>query len=174
MQSKRVQQNISGGANQNTMRVAQWMLQRPRAVTFFGCVGDDAMGAEMKRKAEVVGVRVVYQVDKQHDTGAAPRTLPQNFVVCGIFSHHGSNFRTSCIFSHWSFPCRYDNVHFFLTQVYALLSSLGKIGLLCQGSGPPCISRPISCRVQRIGVWWRKRKVITFAAFHSRCHRKAF
>ena len=59
-----------GGANQNTIRIAQWMLQRPHATTFFGCVGNDKMGEEMKKKAEEVGVRIVYQIDNEESTGA--------------------------------------------------------------------------------------------------------
>ena len=60
---------VTGGANQNTIRVAQWMLQRKHATTFFGCVGDDKMGKAMRKKAEEVGVRVVYQIDKEEATG---------------------------------------------------------------------------------------------------------
>ena len=59
----------TGGANQNTIRVAQWMLQRKHATTFFGCVGEDKMAEEMRKKAEEVGVRVVYQINKEAATG---------------------------------------------------------------------------------------------------------
>ena len=61
--------SYTGGANQNTIRVAQWILQRRNATTFFGCVGNDKMGVEMKKKAEEVGVRIVYQIDKEESTG---------------------------------------------------------------------------------------------------------
>ena len=66
---------FAGGANQNTIRVAQWMLQRKHATTFFGCVGDDKMGKEMRKKAEEVGVRVVYQIDKEEATGIIKTTV---------------------------------------------------------------------------------------------------
>ena len=31
---------IAGGATQNSCRVAQWLLERPQSVAFFGCVGN--------------------------------------------------------------------------------------------------------------------------------------
>lgn len=61
--------NFSGGATQNTIRIAQWMLQKQHATTFFGCVGKDKMGDKMRKKAEEVGVRVVYQIDEEEATG---------------------------------------------------------------------------------------------------------
>ena len=33
---------IAGGATQNSIRVAQWMLQVPFATAYMGCVGKDA------------------------------------------------------------------------------------------------------------------------------------
>ena len=37
-------QYIAGGAGQNSMRVAQWMLQRPGLTGYFGAVGTDEFG----------------------------------------------------------------------------------------------------------------------------------
>ena len=39
---------IAGGAAQNSIRVAQWMLQAPGATTYIGCVGKDATAAKMR------------------------------------------------------------------------------------------------------------------------------
>ncbi len=63
----------SGGATQNAIRVAQWMLQRRNATTYFGCVGADDMASEMRKAAEQVGVKVVYQVNQEHGTGVYTR-----------------------------------------------------------------------------------------------------
>ena len=30
---------IAGGATQNSIRVAQWLLEKPQSVAYFGCVG---------------------------------------------------------------------------------------------------------------------------------------
>lgn len=60
---------LPGGATQNSIRVAQWLLQRPKATTFFGSVGDDKFGAILKKTAESVGVNVRYQVVEGMSTG---------------------------------------------------------------------------------------------------------
>ena len=60
---------IAGGATQNSIRVAQWMLQRKNATTFFGCVGKDRFAQQLKEKAEEAGVRVCYMEDIKHSTG---------------------------------------------------------------------------------------------------------
>ena len=60
---------VAGGATQNSIRVAQWLLQKPKATTFFGCVGNDRMGGILKKKAEEVGVNVHYQINPAKRTG---------------------------------------------------------------------------------------------------------
>ncbi|XP_077999007.1 uncharacterized protein LOC144451955 isoform X2 [Glandiceps talaboti] len=60
---------IAGGATQNSIRVAQWLLDTPKATSMFGCVGDDKFGEKMREKAEKVGVNVRYLVTKEHPTG---------------------------------------------------------------------------------------------------------
>lgn len=37
-------QYIAGGAGQNSIRVAQWMLQMPGCSSYFGAIGADAFG----------------------------------------------------------------------------------------------------------------------------------
>ena len=51
-------QYIAGGATQNSIRVAQWMLQAPGATVFVGCVGKDANGDKLRQCAEADGVKV--------------------------------------------------------------------------------------------------------------------
>ncbi|XP_006824957.1 uncharacterized protein LOC100371695 isoform X2 [Saccoglossus kowalevskii] len=60
---------IAGGATQNTIRVAQWILGVPNATSYFGCVGKDKFGDTLKAKAEEAGVRVHYQYDEKEPTG---------------------------------------------------------------------------------------------------------
>ena len=38
---------IAGGAGQNSIRVAQWMLQVPGSTAFFGAIGDDENGSRL-------------------------------------------------------------------------------------------------------------------------------
>eukprot|EP00095_Tigriopus_kingsejongensis_P005636 snap_masked-scaffold420_size176246-processed-gene-0.11 protein:Tk05636 transcript:snap_masked-scaffold420_size176246-processed-gene-0.11-mRNA-1 annotation:"adenosine kinase" len=61
---------IAGGATQNSMRVAQWILGGPQgACTFFGCVGQDETAKTLEKCAEDAGVTVKYQYHKEHPTG---------------------------------------------------------------------------------------------------------
>jgi len=62
-------QYIAGGATQNTIRVAQWMLQQPGMTAYMGCVGADANGAKLKAACDKDGVAAHYMVDSTTPTG---------------------------------------------------------------------------------------------------------
>ena len=49
---------IAGGATQNSMRVAQWILGTPKSTAFFGCVGQDETAATLEKCAADAGVDV--------------------------------------------------------------------------------------------------------------------
>jgi len=51
---------VAGGATQNSIRVAQWMLQHPGATAYFGCVGKDEYAKTLEASASGDGVRVHY------------------------------------------------------------------------------------------------------------------
>jgi len=52
---------IAGGATQNSCRVAQWILEKPESVAYFGCVGKDQTFDTLKKVASQAGVKVLYQ-----------------------------------------------------------------------------------------------------------------
>ena len=54
-------QYIAGGATQNSIRVAQWILGVPGATAYFGAVGVDKYGEILEQCAQTDGVRVLYQ-----------------------------------------------------------------------------------------------------------------
>jgi adenosine kinase len=60
---------IAGGATQNSIRVAQWMLQAPKATSYIGCVGKDAFADTLRKCAEADGVAVHYLEDEKVETG---------------------------------------------------------------------------------------------------------
>lgn len=60
---------IAGGATQNSIRVAQWMLQVPGATTYMGSVGADKYAEELKKTASADGVDVRYHIDESTPTG---------------------------------------------------------------------------------------------------------
>lgn len=49
---------IPGGATQNSIRIAQWMLQVAGATSYMGCVGKDEFGTKMQETATKDGVNV--------------------------------------------------------------------------------------------------------------------
>lgn len=60
---------LPGGATLNSVRVAQWLLQKPKATTFFGGVGKDKFAEILEKKSVDVGVNVRYQVHEGKQTG---------------------------------------------------------------------------------------------------------
>jgi len=60
---------IAGGATQNSIRVAQWILGIKNATSYFGCVGKDNYANTLEEKAKEAGVNVQYQVSTEHPTG---------------------------------------------------------------------------------------------------------
>ena len=69
---------IAGGATQNSIRVAQWMLQVPFATAYMGCVGKDGFADEMKKACLADGVNANYMVDESTPTG-----------TCGVLVNGG-------------------------------------------------------------------------------------
>lgn len=58
----------AGGAAQNSMRAAQWLLP-PRATVFAGCVGADASAQQLAAAAATDGLQTEYAVDAAMPTG---------------------------------------------------------------------------------------------------------
>lgn len=87
-------QYIAGGATQNSMRVAQWMLgpNQPGRVAFMGCVGTDDYGTQLERCATADGVTVHYMKDPTTPTGTCAalimggeRSLVANLAAANHF-----------------------------------------------------------------------------------------
>lgn len=83
---------IAGGATQNSIRVAQWMLQVPGATSYMGCVGDDEFAQKMTATAAKDGVNVKYMVDATTATGTCAvcivggeRSLVANLAAANNF-----------------------------------------------------------------------------------------
>lgn len=63
-------QYIAGGATQNTIRVAQWMIGKPGVTSYIGCIGkDDDFGKQLRKSATADGVSVHYREDAEKPTG---------------------------------------------------------------------------------------------------------
>ncbi len=60
---------VAGGSCQNTVRVAQWMLQEPNATVYAGCVGSDANAEKLSACIKADGVTPLYAVNNDLPTG---------------------------------------------------------------------------------------------------------
>ena len=65
-------QYIAGGATQNSIRVAQWIMSsngKPGQSAYMGCIGTDAFGKQLEDCAAANGVLVHYMKDEATPTG---------------------------------------------------------------------------------------------------------
>jgi len=91
---------IAGGAGQNTIRAAQWMLGVEGATTFIGCVGKDAYATELRKQATSDGVNVQYMETDEKPTGTCAvllvekeRSMVANLAAANLYkiNHLESN-----------------------------------------------------------------------------------
>jgi hypothetical protein len=71
-------QYIAGGATQNSIRVAQWMLHVPGSTAYFGAVGTDDFAAHM----EVNSFACM--------RGLFGATLSDDFLLLAVMANHRS------------------------------------------------------------------------------------
>lgn len=116
-------QYIAGGATQNSIRVAQWMLDAsnmPNQTAFMGCVGEDDYGKQLEACATKDGVLVHYMKDPTTPTGTCAalikdgeRALVANLAAANNFkpSHLETDLAQEIIQS----ATHYYSAGFFLT-----------------------------------------------------------
>lgn len=86
-------QYMAGGSCQNSLRVAQWILRKPKLTVFFGCVGIDEYSKKLEEKAIEDGVNVRYQRHESEPTGTCAvlitghhRSLCANLAAANNFT----------------------------------------------------------------------------------------
>ena len=86
-------QYIAGGAGQNSIRVAQWMLMSPGATAYFGAIGLDAYGDTLSKCVNEDGVMACYQRNAEVPTGTCAvlvnggeRSLVANLAAANTFT----------------------------------------------------------------------------------------
>jgi len=84
---------IPGGATLNTIRVAQWILEKPKATSFFGCIAKDNFGDILTKAAQDSGVDVKFQYTDKEPTGTCAvvctdknRSLVANLAAANCFT----------------------------------------------------------------------------------------
>jgi len=60
---------IPGGATQNSIKVAQWLLGVKNATLYMGCIGKDNFGDILEEKTKALGVNTRYQKHDKESTG---------------------------------------------------------------------------------------------------------
>ncbi|XP_056325961.1 adenosine kinase b isoform X2 [Danio aesculapii] len=84
----------AGGSTQNSVKIAQWMIQEPHKVaTFFGCIGTDHFGEILKQKAAEAHVDAHYYEQNQEPTGTCAacitgdnRSLVANLAAANCYN----------------------------------------------------------------------------------------
>ncbi|CAN0329063.1 unnamed protein product, partial [Scytosiphon promiscuus] len=86
-------QYIAGGATQNSIRVAQWMLSEAGLTGFMGAIGSDDFGGKLAACAKEDGVEAHYYVDDSTPTGtcavlvnSGDRSLVANLAAANNFT----------------------------------------------------------------------------------------
>lgn len=69
---------IAGGSTQNTLRVAQWLLEKPQVAVFMGAVGKDKYSEILESKATEFGLVVKYQHHDNQPTGTCAVLITEN------------------------------------------------------------------------------------------------
>ncbi|KAK2573218.1 Adenosine kinase [Acropora cervicornis] len=77
---------IPGGATQNSIRVAQWLLgSDTKSTSFIGCVGKDEFGKILAEKAKEAGVHVNYLIHDKESTGTCAVCITGKHRSLGFF-----------------------------------------------------------------------------------------
>ena len=120
---------IAGGATQNSIRVAQWMLQQPGATGFMGCIGDDDFGRRLGESAARDGVQTYYQIDSTTPTGTCACLIigKERSLIANIAA--ANNFVIDHVRAHWNVIEQakfYYIAGFFLTVTPPTIVEVGK------------------------------------------------
>jgi adenosine kinase len=85
---------IAGGATQNSARVCQWIMQKPKSVVYSGCVGKDKYAEKLGASATADNVDVQYYVVDDTPTGTCAvlvngkeRSLCANLAAANKYSN---------------------------------------------------------------------------------------
>ncbi|CAK9011034.1 unnamed protein product [Durusdinium trenchii] len=84
---------VAGGATQNSIRVAQWMLQEPGKTAYMGCIGEDEFGKKLTDACKKDGVDCKYMIDKTTPTGACAVTIMNKERSLTTNLHAANNYK---------------------------------------------------------------------------------
>lgn len=150
--SKHAVEYIAGGATQNSIRVAQWMLGAEGATGYIGCVGKDAFGAQLKTAAEKDGLVTHYMEDESAATGTCAvlikdkeRSLVANLAAANNYKIDHMN--TEAMQAVVAAAKVVYSAGFFLTVSPASMVAAGKHAAETGGYFATNLSAPFLCSV---------------------------
>ena len=83
---------VPGGATQNSIRIAQWLIGVPLATSYVGCIGRDKFGEILESKVREAGVNSSYMYTEAEPTGTCAvcitgtnRSLVANLAAANLF-----------------------------------------------------------------------------------------
>jgi len=95
-----------GGATQNSIRFAQWMLQIPGATAYMGCVGKDKFADILKDSMDKAGCKV-------RNTSSTPPPPPPSPSLCQYLEGRNASIEpavTVMAFAWPPYPCRHPSL----------------------------------------------------------------
>ena len=132
LQEKYEVEYIAGGATQNTIRVAAWMLsgrkKRPECA-YVGCVGNDEYGRKLAATCAAGGVHTNYQIDEETPTG-----------TCAVLISRADGERT--LVANLAAANNYRREHLFHDRTVEMIRGAGIVyaaGFFLTSGGVECI-----------------------------------
>jgi len=113
---------VAGGASQNTMRVAQFILEAPHIATYMGCIGKDNFGQILEQKARESGVETCYMYEEKEDTGTcAVLVTGQDRSLCAYLGA-ANHFKISHIQKPENWAHVENALYYYLTSFFLTVS----------------------------------------------------
>ncbi|ESN95086.1 hypothetical protein HELRODRAFT_193631 [Helobdella robusta] len=81
---------IPGGATQNAIRVAQWMLGIKHSTSFTGCIGKDRFGEILEKIIDKEGVQPLYRYSEQEKTGTCAVCITEEKHLRSLVAYLGA------------------------------------------------------------------------------------
>ncbi|KAJ3056832.1 hypothetical protein HK097_003715 [Rhizophlyctis rosea] len=121
---------VAGGAAQNAIRGAQWLLPAHSTV-YTGCVGKDAYGAQLREAAQKDGLRVEYLEDEATPTGRCAVLITDTNRSLVTDLNAANNFKETHLQKPevWSLV---ENAKFYYIEGYFLTVSPASIQLIAE------------------------------------------
>lgn len=142
---------IAGGATQNSIRVAQWLLGKAGATAFVGCIGKDKFGEQLETAAKADGVNVAYMKHDAEATGTCAvlvkggeRSLIANLSAANCYDI--AHYETAEVQAICAEAKVYYSAGFFLTVSPPTMIAMGKASAAANKTYCLNLSAPFICQ----------------------------